>query len=69
MKKGTIMDWAFFAVVLVSIGFVIYTIYNISGSPEADKWLVKPLSMATMKDTLGVGGILVTLHAILSRSD
>lgn len=65
--KSNWKDWMFLAAVLFGIGMVIYSVYNISGSPEATEWLAKSWSKATMKDVLATGGILVTMHALLTR--
>ena len=65
--KSTVMEWLFLACMIAGIGFVAYTAYQISGDPGTAEWLAKPLSDATTKDVLSAGGILVVVHAILSR--
>ena len=65
--KSNWKDWALCIIILASIGFILYSACNIVDSPEADKWLARPFAGATMKDVLGIGGLLVALHAILTR--
>jgi hypothetical protein len=60
-------DWLFFAVIVGAIGFVIYSAYALPNSKEGAEWLAKSAAKATMKDVLGTGGILVALHALLTR--
>jgi hypothetical protein len=64
--KSNIKDWLLLACVVLGIGFVIYSVYGVSGDPETAKWLAKSFSDATVKDVLGAGGILVVAHALLS---
>ena len=65
--KSTVMDWLTVICMVAAIGFLAYTAYGVSGDPNTAKWLAKPLSDATTKDVLSAGGILVVVHAILSR--
>jgi len=65
--KSTVKDWVFLAAVVAGIGYLIYMVYNLSGSAETTKWLTKSFSDATMKDVLGTGAIIAVLHAILAR--
>jgi hypothetical protein len=67
--KSTLTDYAFAILVVGCVGFLMYTLYSAAGSPEAAEWLARPFSKATMKDVVGIGGILVVLHAIFTRGD
>lgn len=65
--KSNFKDWALVALVIAGVGYLIYSVYGISGNPETAKWLAKPLSKASMRDVLSAGGILAVIHAILAR--
>lgn len=65
--KATWRDYLLIAVIVGAIGFIFYSAWSLPHSPEGVEWLAKPAAKATMKDVLGTGGILVTLHALLTR--
>ncbi len=65
--KSNFKDWVLLALVIAGIGYLIYSVYGISGDPETAKWMAKPFSEASMRDVLGTGCIIATLHAILAR--
>lgn len=57
--------------ILIVIGIVIiwYSVYYHASSADGIEWLAKPLTDATMKDALGIGGILAVLHSMMSRGN
>jgi hypothetical protein len=67
--KGFLLEAWPFILLFVFLCYMGYNVYEHANSPAGIEWLTKPITSATMEDTLGIGGILVVVHAIMSRGD